>query len=730
MALLPSSWASWAPFGLGHQKPTHYRDMWRALWRNRDELGFAWRILRDGTCDGCALGTSGMRDWTITGTHLCAVRLELLRLNTDGPMDAHALASVDAIASRTGQELRALGRLAEPMVRRRGDPGFSPVSWDDALDVVGTYLQGIDPSRAAFYLTSRGLTNEAYYAAQKAARFYGSPHVDNASRLCHAASTVALKSTLGHGASTCSYRDWLGADLIVFFGANTPNNQPVTTKYLHEAKRRGATVAVVNTLREPGFERYWIPSIASSALFGTKLADRFFSVHTGGDLAFLVGVFRALIELGGVDETFVRERTTGFDATRQAASHASWAALEQESGASQEDMRAFAALLIERPNAVFVWSMGLTQHHHGVETVKALVNVGLARGLVGKENAGLMPIRGHSGVQGAAEVGCVPAIDDAVLTHWESVWGFSVPHEIGMTATEMIDAAALGDLDALWLVGGNPIDTLADVGRSVEALHRPRLRVHQDIIVNRAMLVDPAEVVVLLPATTRYEQSGGGTETSTERRIIFSPEIPGRRIAGARPEWWVFSEVMARVRPTAAQQIRFWDAAALRREMAAAVPLYRGVETLRAKGDAIQWGGQTLYADGVFAVPGGKARFSPVEPRGRTRRPDHYWVSTRRGKQFNSMVQGDVDPLLGATRHDILMCASDARDAGLQWGERVRLASPHGSFEGTVRLAPLRPGNLAVYWPEGNAILPDAAVDPASLQPDYNVQARLERIGG
>jgi molybdopterin-dependent oxidoreductase alpha subunit len=704
--------------------------MWRALWRNRDELGFAWRILRDGTCDGCALGTSGMRDWTIKGTHLCTVRLELLRLNTDGPIDARVFARVDALASRTGQELRALGRLASPMVRRRGDPGFSPLSWDDALDLVGTKLRGIDPSRAAFYLTSRGLTNEAYYAAQKAARFYGSHHVDNASRLCHAASTVALKSTLGHGASTCSYRDWLGADLIVFFGANTPNNQPVTTKYLHEAKRRGAKVAVVNTVREPGFERYWIPSIASSALFGTKLADRFFSVHTGGDLAFLVGVFRALIEFGGVDEAFVRERTTGFDAARQAASHASWAALEQESGASQEDMHAFATLLMDRPNAVFVWSMGLTQHHHGVETVKALVNVGLARALVGKANAGLMPIRGHSGVQGAAEVGCVPTIDDATLTHWESVWGFSVPREIGMTATEMIDAAAMGDLDALWLVGGNPLDTMADVARSTEALHRPRLRVHQDIILNRAMLVDPSEVVVLLPATTRYEQSGGGTETSTERRIIFSPEIPGRRIAGARPEWWVFSEVMTRVRPTEAQLIRFWDAAALRREMAEAVPLYRGIETLRAKGDALQWGGPTLYADGVFAVPGGKARFSPVEPRGRTRRPDHYWVSTRRGKQFNSMVQGDVDPLVGATRHDILMCEADASHAGVHSGERVRLASPHGSFEGTVRLAPLHPGNLAVYWPEGNAILPDAAVDPASLQPDYNVQARLERIGG
>ena len=128
-----------------------------------------------------------------------------------------------------------------------------------------------------------------------------------------------MKAALGYGASTCSYTDWLGADLIVFFGSNVANNQPVTTKYLHYAKQRGAQVAVVNTYREPGLERYWVPSIASSAVFGTAIADHWFDVHTGGDLAFLVGVLRALIEAGGVDEAFVRDRTTGFAEARARA---------------------------------------------------------------------------------------------------------------------------------------------------------------------------------------------------------------------------------------------------------------------------------------------------------------------------------------------------------------------------------------------------------------------------
>ena len=203
---------------------------------------------------------------------------------------------MSSLATLSSAELRALGRLPVPLLRRQGEAGFLAASWDEALDRIAEELRATDPARVAFYLTSRGITNEVYYAAQKAARFLGSPHVDNAARLCHAASTVAMRATLGHGAATCSYTDWLDADLIVLFGSNAANNQPVAMKYLHVAKERGAHIAVVNPYREPGLARYWVPSIAKSALFGTALADSWFDVHTGGDLAFLVGVLRALVE--------------------------------------------------------------------------------------------------------------------------------------------------------------------------------------------------------------------------------------------------------------------------------------------------------------------------------------------------------------------------------------------------------------------------------------------------
>jgi predicted molibdopterin-dependent oxidoreductase YjgC len=231
---------------------------------------------------------------------------------------------------------------------------------------------------------------------------------------------------------------------------------------------------------------------------------------------------------------------------------------------------------------------------------------------------------------------------------------------------------------------------------------------------------------------------GGGTETSTERRIIFSPEIPGRRVGSARPEWSVFGEAMARTHPDRAGQIRFDSAASIRAEIARAVPLYKGIETMSAKGDQVQWGGRTLYADGRFATPDGKAHFSNVvaqafrpadaglKPRA-TLDGHTFRVSTRRGKQFNSMVQRDVDPLTGAHRDAVFISQEDLLRLQLEDGAAVELRSASGHFVGRLKAAPMRPGNLEVHWPEGNALLSALAIDPDSMEPDYNAVVTLSR---
>jgi len=729
----PSMWASLRPFGLGETKPHHLTEMAQVAWENRDELAYAWRILRDGVCDGCALGTTGMRDFTLDGVHLCAVRLRLLRLNTMGPLDPVHLSDADALAKLQPQELRELGRLPFPMVRRRGEVGFSRLGWSEVEDLVSERVREVDPERMAFYLTSRGITNEVYYTVQKVARFLGTNHIDNSARICHAPSTTGMKDTLGVAASTCSYADWIGSDLLILIGTDLPNNQPVATKYIYEARTQGTRVVSVNPFVEPGLERYWIPSIADSAVFGTQLVDRFFQPRQGGDAHFLTGVLRTLVEWDAVDRAFLDAHTQGFDEVEQELAQLSWEDLEAGAGASRAEMEGLARMLAEAESAVFVWSMGVTQHRHGVENVQAILNLALARGFLGREKCGLMPIRGHSGVQGGAEMGAVPwtlpggrpVHDPAVRAHFEDLWGFPVPPHRGMSAVEVVEAAWQGRMDLLWAIGGDYLKTLPDPERCREALDRVPFRVHQDIVLTHQMLLDPTDTVVLLPATTRYEQPGGGTQTSTERRIYFSPEIPGRRIEEARSEWEVLTGVAARVRPGEADRIRFRDAAAIRKEIARANPDYQGVEGLSRKGDALQWGGPLLCEGGRCRTPDGRAHLRAVRLPRPSASPGWFFLSTRRGKQFNSIVQMARDPLTGATREAVFLAEDDARELGLREGDAVRVRSEHGELTGRVRISRIRQGDVQMHWPEANILIPPGITEPRSGIPDFNVAVEI-----
>jgi molybdopterin-dependent oxidoreductase alpha subunit len=724
------------PFGLGQQKPHHFREMARVAWQNRDQAAYAWKVLTRGVCDGCALGTAGLRDWTIDGIHLCMTRLHLLRLNTMAPLDPSVLADVSRLAGRSNADLRALGRLPVPMRRGHGERGFQRITWEEAYERLGARLRRTPPERAAFYLTARGLTNETYYVAQKVARWLGTNNVDNAARLCHSPSTGAMKDMVGVAASTCSYRDWLGTDLIVFFGSNPANDQPVAMKYLDEAKRRGTTVVMVNPYREPGMDRYWVPSLARSALFGTDVTDHWFCVTTGGDIAFLSGVLKAMIDGGWCDPRFTAQHASGFMELAAHVRDLDWAALEAGAGLPRRRMEEFAALVRDADTAVFVWSMGITQHAFGADAVRMILNVGLTKGFVGRDRCGLMPIRGHSGVQGGAEMGAYAtalpggrSLTRDSAADLSRLWGFRVPERRGLTATEMIEAAARGDLDLLYSVGGNLLRTLPDPVYVADALGRVPCRVHQDVVLTDQMLLEAGDEVLLLPAKTRYEQDGGGTETTTERRIVFSPEIP-REVGEARAEWRILLELARAVSPEAERLLGCHDGPAIRAEIARVVPFYEGIERLRDTGDSVQWGGPHLCTEWRFPTLDGKAHFRVVPLPDRRQPPDTFQVSTRRGKQFNTIVYDDVDPLTGAARDAVLMNPDDAARHHLASGDPITLRSEHGRFAGHVVLAPIARGNLQVHWPEGNALIPRGLVDPTGGVPDYNACVRLERTGG
>jgi molybdopterin-dependent oxidoreductase alpha subunit len=766
------------PFGLGATKPKHFREMLKTAWVNRSNLPYAWRIMTEGVCDGCALGVAGLHDWTLDGGyHLCLTRLSLLRLNTMPALDPKRLEDVAALRRLDNAALRELGRLPYPMLRRRGEPGFRRISWDDANARVGARVRAADPKRVAFFVTARGVTNEVYYVSQKVARFLGTNHVDNAARLCHAPSTGAMKHALGYAASTCSYRDWYGTDLIVFFGANPANDQPVAMKYLHEAKEAGAKVVLVNPFLEPGMRRYWVPSTPSSAVFGTSVTDWWFPVAQGGDIAFLYGVLWALRERGGLENEFIARHTSEWESISAELDRLDLAQIEARSGLKRSDFEEFAALLAGAKNAVFIWSMGITQHSFGGDAVSMVLNLGLARGYVGRPLNGLVPIRGHSSVQGGAEMGCYStalpggkAITRENVAALSAQYGFPVPDWAGLTAVEMVEACARSQLDVFYCVGGNFLRTLPDPDYVAQAMSRVPFRVHQDILLTDQMLLDPSDEVLLLPAKTRYEQDGGGIETSTERRVMFSPELK-RQVGEARAEWRILRDLAAAAWPERAHLLGCETGEAVRAEIARVVPFYDGVQHLKKTGDAIQWGGPRLCDGGNFATPDGRAHFravpipevpvarsSRIGEQGRVDRvhPDGdparmpatgrpasaegfskqtkggaqrrlFHVSTRRGKQFNTLIYEEIDPLTGAARDAVFMHPEDAAELHLARGDRVELVSEVGRYSGRIHPVLMARGNLQVHWPEGNVLIRRGVVDQVGGVPDYNAWVEVVR---
>ncbi len=708
-----------------------YIDTFRAMWKSKNQLGFAWRILNDGVCDGCALGSYGMKDWTISGIHLCWIRLNLLHLNTMPPLDSKILQDITPFKNKTERPLRHLGRLAEPMIRRKGDKGFTPISWQQALELIAERIKNIeDKKRLAFYMTSRGAVNESYYVAQKVMRFLGTNNIDNSARICHAPSTVALKQAIGYAASTCSYKDWIGSDLLVFIGCNPANNNPVAMKYIEEAKKKGAKIVVINPVKEPGMEKFWQPSSISTAIFGKKIMDNFFQIKAGGDIAFLNGVLKYMIVNDWVDKDFIQKHGAGWEETVTTLEQQDFATLEQQSGSSKEAMLELAKIYAEAKTAIFFWSMGITMHSYGVENIRAIANLALSRGMIGKPNTGMVALRGQSSVQGGAEMGAVPnqfpggiPINEEQARKFSEHWKFEVPNEKGQIVTDMIRAAHKGELDVFYLIGSNLFGVLPDTNFVIKALENVPLRVHHDLVLNPQMLVEPKDTVLLLPATTRYEMAGGNTETSTERRIIFNPEIPGRRIPEAKDEWRVLTEIAKLVDPEQADKVQFASTAEIRAEISKIIPAYQGVDKMNSKGDQKQWGGERLGENYQFKTSDGKAHFAALtSPELPSLAPDEFYLLTRRGKQFNSIVFADDDMFTGLKRHEVFISDADLIRLNLKSGDKISLHSKQGKWNGTVKKYHLPVGTLLMSWPEANLLTDIENFDKQCGMPGYQGQ--------
>ncbi|MDV2686023.1 FdhF/YdeP family oxidoreductase [Alkalihalophilus lindianensis] len=743
----PKHWVSPIPFGLGKVKPKHIRDTMKIAWDNKDNLGYASRILTKGVCDGCALGVSGLQDQTLKGPHMCTTRLNVLRLNTAPAIKEEILhADIDELKKYDSTELRKLGRIPYPLIRRKGENKFSRLTWDDAMDIIAEKMKQLDPKQYAFYLTSRGITNESYYVAAKVARFLGANHIDNASRICHSPSKTALKRSIGVGASTCNYQDWFGTDVLLFWGSVASNASPVSSKYMLEAKKRGAKIIVVNPYKEPAMDKYWVPSNAESAIFGTKLADDFYQVNIGGDIAFMQGIMKHWFEMeataygSAINHEFVRDHVNAYEELKAHVETQSWDEIVKSSGITRERIIELSELLANSKNAVYAWALGLTMHAFASDNISQVANLALLRGHLGRKYSGLMPFRGHSSVQGSGEMGADPFVlpgGDFVeenIQRMEGIWKFDIPRWQGDVVGVTLENIVLPEdherkIKMYYMSGGNFLETMPDPNFIEKALSELEIRVHQDIILNTSTLVEAKEAVIVLPAKTRYEQDGGGTSTSTERMVYYSPEIEGNKnhIEEARSEWKIYIDLAKRVKPDTAHLVDFKTGQEIRDEMAIANPNYEGVQHLKKQGDVFQWGGAWLCEDGICPTPDGRGNLLPVDIPDMGKKEGNFILTTRRGKQFNSMVYKTTDPFNNAERYDVLINTEDAHELSIAEGEGIVIHNRFGVFQGKAKYADITKGNLGVHFPEGNFLLPKGRYEKLAKIPDYNVAVKVEK---
>ncbi|MFI5531784.1 FdhF/YdeP family oxidoreductase [Kitasatospora sp. NPDC051853] len=417
------------------------------------------------------------------------------------------------------------GRLTEPMLYDPDTDRYVPVGWQQAFDLFGETVRGLDgPDQAAYYTSGR-LGNEATFLYQLMARELGTNNLPDCSNMCHEASGRALQAAIGTGKGTADLKDWESADALFILGVNAASNAPRMLTALADATRRGARIVHVNPLVEAAATRTIVPhEFVDMALFkATRTSSLNLQVRIGGDMALLRGIAKAVLEQSAhdpkaLDQEFVDRYTTGFAEYRALCERTPWEELERQSGLTRDQILAAARVYREADRSIFSWCLGVTQHEHGVDAIREIVNVLLLRGNLGREGAGPSPVRGHSNVQGNRTCGIDHRPAPAFLDRLSEVCGIDAPREHGKDTVATIEAMARGEVKVFVGMGGNFALAAPDTDYTYRALRRCELTVHVSTKLNRSHLVHGRRALILpcLGRTEQDRQRGGVQATSVE----------------------------------------------------------------------------------------------------------------------------------------------------------------------------------------------------------------------
>ncbi|WP_116368480.1 FdhF/YdeP family oxidoreductase [Parahaliea mediterranea] len=686
------------------------------------------------TCKACGLGMGGQQGGMTNERgefpSVCNKSVQAQSTDIQPPLPPelfrHSLAELREL---TPKELEHAGRLGNPIYKAAGEQHYREVDWDWALEHAAQRFRACAPERSFFYSSGRS-SNEAGFMLQLLARLYGTNNVNNCSYYCHQATSVGLGSTIGTGTATVELADLSGCDLVFVIGANPASNHPRFIHQLKNCRDRGGEVVVINPAREPGLVKFAVPkSPASMIAGGTEIASAYLQPHIGGDIALFKGIAKALLAAGAEDRAFIDQHCEHGDAFAADIAATTWADIEAACGVARADIERVAGLYARANAAVFAWGMGMTHHQFGAQNVEYIANLALLRGMVGRRYAGLLPLRGHSNVQGIGTIGVKPVLAEAVFAAMEKTLGASLPRQPGMDTLACLEAAHQGAVDCACLVGGNLYSATPDAAWAGQALERIGFKLYLTTTLNQSHLqgVDGGEALVL-PVCARDEEPQSTTQESMFNYVRLS-DGGIQRLDNARSEVAILAELAARILPEAPVDCRrFADHDTLREAIAATVP---GMQQLRDIGVAkaeFHVRGRLMHRP-EFGTNSGRAAFQ-VHPIPRPREDDYplLLASVRSEGQFNSIIYEESDSYrYGAGRDAVLLSPEDIQRLGLAAGQRVDVVSANGRLAGvSVQPFDLPPGNMLAYYPEAN-VLCQRRVDPRSRTPNFkSVPVRIE----
>ena len=690
------------------------------------------RLRARNTCKTCALGMGGQKGGMVNEKghfpEVCkkSVQAQAGDMGKTISEDFFKNTPLSQLQNFSSRQWEELGRLPFPIMIQENDSHFKRISWDEVFDKCKEGFQRATPDEIFFYASGRS-SNEAAFLMQIVARAFGTTNIHNCSYYCHQASGVALAKVYGSGTASIVLDDLEKTDLAVIVGANPASNHPRLITQLIKLRRRGGKVIIINPLKELGLVRFRVPSDIRSFLFGSKISDLYLQPHIGTDIALFNALLKGLIENGWFRHDFIQNFTKGWEELKRNLDQQNIDDLLNLCGVPKEAWYQALRYIGQSRRGIFCWAMGLTQHVHGVDNILALANLALARGWLGKPGAGLLPIRGHSNVQGVGSCGVTPGLKKAFKEKMEELYHIQIPEKAGKDTYHSMVAAQEGKIKAAFFLGGNLYASNPDLKWASEALQRIPFCLNVTTKMNDGHVWGRGKTSIIVPALARDEEHQSTTQESMFNFVRISeggtPNIEGEM----RSEVDIIATLAETILPPNGfdwHSLRSHQM--LREEIAKVVPGYQKIDGINQHKEEFQIEGRTFHAPS-FSTEDGKAHFHiPSLPKFSLKEGEFRLMTIRSEGQFNTVVYEEEDLYRGNSRRDVVMMSKeDAENLNLKEGDSVHIETTCGKMQVRIAISEIAQGNLAMYYPEANRIVP-RQIDSRSKTPAFkSVAARL-----